>query len=908
MSKEGLIPIFAISLLLLNVALGVVAPLTAQAVPRGPWIDEVVFLEEAEAAKAVERLLAGDIHVYFDDIGDPELFKTVRERGLAYDISYGLYYEITLNPVGPEFPKPQREDVIFNPFSNPKIREALNYIIDREYVANEILGGLAIPRFTAITPSFPDYARYADLVMEIENEYRYNFEKGKSIIYEEMVKMGAEMREGIWYYKDKPVKLIFLIRVEDARRAIGDYVASQLEKIGFIVERVYGKSADLAPLWLRGDPAEGRWHLYTGGWITTVISRDDADNFGYFYTKLGRPEPLWQAYVNDPEFYVVAERLWNRDYKSITERDELMRKALWLSMKESQRIWVVHLTSIWVRRPELELAADLAGGYSGSWLWPYTIRFSNKIGGTVKVGIPSIMTQPWNPIGGSNWIFDQTIIRATGEAAVLPDPYTGLYHPLRVKKAEVYVSKDLEGQIRASLPWVSLEYVDEITVPTDAWWKFNSTTNTIETVPPGTKAKVKVVVQYQDDLFKNYRWHDGSTFDLADIVYMFLLTFDRANPASPLYDEAYIPSFQAFMQVFKGFRIVKEDPLVIEYYTDTWYMDAEWIAATAANAFWPYYSQGPGPWHVVAVAARAEAEGRLAFTADKSGKLNVEWMNLIAGPSLTILAETLDKCIQDGYIPYQPVLGRYLTRDEAVTRYQNLKTWYQNYRHFWVGNGPFFLKSVDVTAKIITLAAYREYIDTAERWAIFSKPPVAVISIKVPDTIYPGTKAEIPIEVTVDGKPYEVTYIDYVKYVISHAGGSLTGYARCIADGKCVIELDGTQTALIVPGPAKVTVIAVSKLVGIPTIASSVLRVSTVIDYVALQLAKTEADLSAKISRLESTLTDKLLAQEETINALRSEIHSLRTMLYISIGVAVVAIVVSIALGLLLKRGSVAGH
>ncbi|MEM4849081.1 MAG: ABC transporter substrate-binding protein, partial [Ignisphaera sp.] len=306
MNKEGLIPILAISLLLLNVVFGVVAPLTAQAVPRGPWVDEVVFLEEAEAAKAVERLLAGDIHVYFDDIGDPELFKTIRERGLAYDISYGLYYEITLNPVGPEFPKAQREDVIFNPFSNPRIREALNYIIDREYVASEILGGLAIPRFTAITPSFPDYARYADVVMEIENEYRYNFEKGRSIIYEEMVKMGAEMREGKWYYKDKPVKLIFLIRVEDARRAIGDYVASQLEKIGFTVERVYGKSADLAPLWLRGDPAEGRWHLYTGGWITTVISRDDADNFGYFYTKLGRPEPLWQAYVNDPEFYVVA--------------------------------------------------------------------------------------------------------------------------------------------------------------------------------------------------------------------------------------------------------------------------------------------------------------------------------------------------------------------------------------------------------------------------------------------------------------------------------------------------------------------------------------------------------------------------------------------------------------------------
>jgi len=901
--KSKVTSLIATVLLLINIMsmLLPAMPIVAQQVPKGPWVDEVVFVEEADPAKAVERISTGDFHVYFDDITDPELFKTVKERGLAYDMSYGLYYEITLNPVGPEFPKPARPDVIFNPFANPRIREALNYIIDREYIVSEILGGLAIPRYTAVTPSFPDYGRYADVIMEVENEYRYNFEKGRSIIYEEMVKMGAEMKEGKWYYKGKPVKLIFLIRIEDARKQIGDYVASQLEKLGFTVEKVYGKSADLAPLWLKGDPAEGKWHLYTGAWITTVITRDESDNFGYFYTKLGRPEPLWQAYVNDPEFYVAAERLWNRDYRSMEERDELMRKALWLSMKESQRVWVVHLTSIWARRPELVLAADLAGGYSGSWLWPYTIRFTNKVGGTVKVGTPSILTQPWNPIGGSNWIFDQTIIRATGEQAVLPDPYTGLYHPLRVKKAEVYVVKELEGQIRASLPWVELKYVDEVKVPKDAWWKFNSTTNTIETVAPDTKAKVKVVVYYQDDLFTNYRWHDGSKFSLADIIYNFLITFDRANPASPLYDKAYIPAFEAFMEVFKGFRIVSENPLVIEYYTDTWYMDAEWIAEAAANAFWPYYSQGPGPWHTVAVTARAEAEGRLAFTADKSTKLNIEWANLIAGPSLQVLSEVLEKCIAEGYVPYAPILSRYISKEEALQRYQNLKNWFKRYGHFWVGNGPFYLKSVDVTAKIITLGAYREYIDPADRWAIFSKPPIATVGISVPEAVYPGARTEIPISITVDGTPYKVEYIDYVKYVITHATGTLTGYAKCIADGKCTIELNATQTALLTPGPAKVTAIVVTKLVGIPSIASSTLRVSTVVDYVATELAKAQAELNAALSRLESNVGTRLAQQEDAIQKLRAELEGARTLMYTSIIIAIIAIVVGV-LGLVLIR------
>lgn len=899
LSGSRLSSILLTIMLLINLAIVALPVINAQTVPRGPWLDEVVFIEEPDPAKAVERLVKEDIHVYFSHVTDPELFKTVKEK-LAYDFAYGLYYELTFNPVGPEFPRP-KAGVVFNPFSNPRVREAMNYIVDRDYIANEILGGLAVPRYVALTPSFPDYGKYADVALEIENEYRYDFDKGRSIIYEEMIKMGAELRDGKWYYKGQPVKLIFLIRVEDARKPVGDYIASQVEKLGFIVEKVYGRAAELAPLWLRGDPAEGRWHLYTGAWITTIIARDESGNFGFFYTKLGRPEPLWQAYVNDPEFYVVAERLWRGDYRSMDERDELMRRALQLSMKESQRIWLVHLTSLWARRPDVVLAHDLAGGYSGSALWPYTIRFVDKIGGTMRVGLSAVLVQPWNPIGGSNWAMDQAVIRATGEPAVVPDPYTGLYHPLRVKKAEVYVVKELEGQIRATLPWVELRFVDEITVPKDAWLKFDSTKNVIETVPENTKAKVKVVVYYQDNLFKDYKWHDGSLFSIGDLVYAFLIAFDRANPASPLFDEAYIPSFEAWFAMFRGFKIVSRDPLVIEYYTDTWYMDAEWIARDAANTFWPYYGQGPGAWHVVAVTARAEAEGRVAFTTHKSEKLKVEWANLIAGPTLSILAETLDKCIKEGYLPYEPVLGKYVSKDEVATRYQNLKKWYQTYGHFWVGNGPFFLKSVDVVAKILVVSANREYIDYADRWAIFVKPPVPEAKLVLPDVIYPGATTEIRVIITVAGKPYKVEHIDFVKYVIRHTGGTLSGYAKCVKDGECVVTLDGTETALLVPGPAEVKAIVVSKLVGIPTLVSGISRVATLVDYIASRLAQSEADMLARLRGLESGLRGEISAHGEKIDALKSELEGIRTMFYVSTVIAIIAIVIA-ALGFVLRR------
>ncbi|MEM2745846.1 MAG: ABC transporter substrate-binding protein, partial [Candidatus Caldarchaeum sp.] len=171
---------------------------------KGPWVDEVVFFVEQDQAKAIDMLLKNEMQVYFRDLRDPELFKRVRQSPeLTYIMSYGLYYELTFNPVGPEFPATGK----LNPFSVPRIREAINYLVDRNYIASEIMGGLGVPRYTALAPSFPDYGRYADLLRGIEREYAYNFDKARAIIGEEMTKLGAQLRDGKWYYKGEPVTL-----------------------------------------------------------------------------------------------------------------------------------------------------------------------------------------------------------------------------------------------------------------------------------------------------------------------------------------------------------------------------------------------------------------------------------------------------------------------------------------------------------------------------------------------------------------------------------------------------------------------------------------------------------------------------------------------------------------------------
>ncbi|MEM0450878.1 MAG: ABC transporter substrate-binding protein [Nitrososphaerota archaeon] len=871
-------------------------PAHAQQVPKGPWVDEVSFFVEQDQAKAIDMLLKGDMHVYFRDLRDPELFRRVKESpDLWYVYSYGLFYELTFNPVGPEFPATGK----LNPFSVPRIREAMNYLIDRNYIASEIMGGMAVPRFTALTPAFPDYARYADTIKQIEKEYAYNFEKARQIITEEMRKLGAELRDGKWYYKGEPVTLIFLIRTEDQRRQIGDYVASQLEKLGFTVDRQYKTSREASPIWLRGNPADGKWHLYTGGWIATVIDRNEGGtNFGYFYTPRGAPVPLWQAYKPDPEFDRVAGKLWNNEFSTIQERDELVTKALWLSMKDSVRVWLVHQIAPWPARKDVSLTYDLAGGFSGARLWPYTIRFVDKVGGSVKIASSDLLVDPVNPVAGSNWIYDQFFVRATSDPALMPDPFTGLYWPNRIKSAEVYVT--FGNPVGATLDWVTLRFVPEIRVPEDAWYGWDAEKQEIVTAPPGTTAKAKTVVYFEDDLFKR-KFHDGSTFSLADIVYSFILTFDRADPKSPLYDESYVPTFEEFRAIFKGLRIVSEDPLVIEVYSDRIYLDAEWIAYEAASMFFTDYTYGPGPWHVVAMGALAEEAGELAFSADKAQQIKGEWMNLLAGPSLPILAKHLDRAIQQQYIPYEKVMSKYVTKEEAVRRYQNLKNWYQSKGHFLVGNGPFYVERVDPTAKVVVLKAFREFPDPADKWARFAKPNIPEVKFaQVPSAVEQGFPAELRLSVTFEGKPYRTDDIAYIKYILSSPAGTSVGFAEPVTDGVWRIILKPEETYTMPVGTATIEAIVVSKLVGVPVSTTASLNVLSFKDAVLSEIAKAKADADSKIAGLRSSV-DNLNTQLREIN---SAIQGVQGSVSLATGLGAVAIVLAlVSIGLALARG-----
>jgi len=533
----------------------------------------------------------------------------------------------------------------------------------------------------------------------------------------------------------EPISVHMLIRNNDARLEIGDYVGNQLEDLGFTVTRQYGTGSNLGPIW-QGDPTTGVWNIYTAAWINTAVPRDEGSNFGFFFCPLGDPSsPLWSAYTPTEEFLAASTSLWNNDFGSMDEREVLFEEALPASMEDSSRVFLDDRTSFAPLQADIAVAADAYGGIEGTRLWGTTLHYEDASGTpllpawdggasalTVKVALEDLLVQPWNGIGGSNWAFDQFPITGTSESGFEYDVRDGLCWPGVAEKAEVVVQAGLPvSQGDDSKSWLSFSNSPSaIAVPATAWADWDAETQEWIPAGPGVTAKTKTVVYYPTGTFGR-PLHDGSTLSAGDFMLYAILQFDRANPDSAIYDSAVVPVLQAFMEHFKGVEFDFTTPgydLVVTTYDDLVQLDAELIAR--GNSWFPRGAMiggndlGPWIWHNVALGILAEQDLELAFSQSKSEANTIEWLSFISGPSLSVLSGYLTDVLTSGnpnyaFIPYDGVLGDYITQAEALERYTNLKNFYDTYGHFWVASGPFYLTAVDTTGKKLELTAFEDY-------------------------------------------------------------------------------------------------------------------------------------------------------------------------------------------------------
>jgi len=709
------------TILLAAILLGVVllAQYTSPHTNPGPAVERIVG-KSVPIAQAAAAVKAGDIDVYIFGMRAALVAPLKGDPTVALYTAAAAFNDIILNPA-------PTDPACANPFSSREIRFAMQFVVDRDYVANEIFKGFALPMYIWLSQYDPTYSVVADLISQLG--IKYDLDYARSIVEQEMPKLGATKgTDGRWYCQGKPVTIVGLIRIEDERKDIGDAFASALEQLGFAVDRRY-VTFDVAIQTVYGtDPAQFQWHFYTEGWGKGALDRWDTGSvaqycaswFGYMP---GWGTPGWYNYAN-ATIDELTDRLYKGNFKSFEEYVDLYRRATLMCVQESIRVFVNTNLNAFVASPNLQgVTVDLGAGLRAS---AYNARNWYVPGrDVVNVGHLWVWTasSAWNPVpqGGFTDVYSVDWFRMMYDPAMWPHPFTGEPGPFRATYS--VETKGPEGAFD---------------VPADAY-RWNARQKAWVSAG-GEKAKSKVVFNYAK--YVGARWHHGQPIKLADVLYIYAFLWDIANDPQKVARESGVASYvNSTMAIIKGIRILNDT--AIEVYIDYWHFDPNYIASQAVVT--PDMS-----WEVY-YATDQLVYTKQTYAASRSGatKYNVPWLSLILKDHAKAAADVLQEALDKGFFPenwFKVGDKLLLTRDEALARYRAAVDWYNKYSHLIISQGPFYLYAIDTAKQYIELRAYRDptYLYKPGAFYFGVVTPVAIKAINVP-TVVVGQPASVSV-------------------------------------------------------------------------------------------------------------------------------------------------------------------
>ncbi|MGB9726942.1 MAG: ABC transporter substrate-binding protein [Nitrososphaeria archaeon] len=755
-------------------------PISFAQAKTGPASDTIIF-KRVPLDVVPEALKAGDIDYYIYGLRPSQ---AIALRGVP---GVDLYYapaglvDIVLNPA-------PYTDGRLNPLSLKEVRFALNYIMNRDYVVNEIYKGFAAPMVTFLSSYDPDYVTVFDVIAKYE--FSYNLELADKMISDALTKAGATKVGGKWTYKGQPLSVNFIIRIEDERREIGDTFASDLEKLGFTVNRMYMPFAQAIDIIYGTDPKDHEWDLYTEGWGKSAPDKYDYSTINQF----GAPWLGWMPGWAEPSFWNyenstiddLGQKIYNGQFKSKDERNQLYRKATEMIIQESIRIWAATRLDIQPARTYVSgLTNDLGTGLRS----PLTTREAYISGkSTVTIGHLWVhtATSVWNPFGGHTDVYSVDIWRNVYDPLVWNHPFSGLPMPFRT-----------EYTVKTAGPDGKLD------VPSDAFiWDTQS--KSWKLVGSGVKATSAVTFDFSK--YIGGKWHDGTTITWADVLWGIYSWFDLVyNPDKASLEGTLASQYKDVFALFKGFRIVGNN---LEVYIDYWHFDPNYIASFAAPPQIHY------PWIVGAAMDDVVLNKKTAaYSQAASRARNVKWLSMVLIDHASMVAESLSFFKTSGFFPSNvfTVAGKsYASKDEAAARIDSALKWFNMYGHLVISDGPFYLYKYDPAAQYAEIRAFRDptYPFGPGKW-YFGKPETPEFkSVSVP-TVLQGQAAKVDVELA---GPTPLG----VKYLIrdTRTGAILkSGSGTAVSPTKFTIELPADFTSSLNVGVYEITVAGYSDVV-----------------------------------------------------------------------------------------------
>jgi peptide/nickel transport system substrate-binding protein len=744
-------------------------------------INEVRFIQYLDDNVALQDVKSGILDAYFFRIpleavssikNDPQLKEYDRIAG-----SYGLL----LNPA------PSKDINSINPFQFKEVRYAMNYLVDRGFVVNEILKGYG----TELIDPFGIYSpEYLNVLSTVESfGFRYNPQVAEKMISDTLTKEGAYIQGGKWYYKGSPITIKILIRSDDLQRlSMGELVASELQNAGFNVLKDYGDLNKANSVILGSDPQDFQWQVYTEAYAGTsafvkynpiVTSQMYAPYYG---NMPGGQNPSFWNYKNST-LDNLTQKIAFFKFSSQKQRNELVRNATIEGIQESVRIFVAQNTEPFVASSALRgLVNDFGAGIPSRF--SLINAMSQKNESILNIGVKQVYQGAWNNVEGCKDVYCTEIYSAISDSGTFRNPYTGEVIPMR----EPWTNISTDG------PQARLKVAPDAILwdPFSQHWKSVGNNET-------SMSKVTYKILYSN-------WHNGVPMDKSDLLYTqyFLLQWGTNTGQGNLtYDPEFRSQAQAAIPLVKGLRFVGHDE--VESYIDQWNYDKKEIADSAT--IWP-----AEPWEITAATERLVNEGKLAYSRGEATANNVDWLSLIIPSHAQMIKEELQKMKAEGYVP-APLRGNVSVAD-AMKRYDASIKWISLHNNAVISNGPFYLDSYNPAGGVITIKAFRDpsYPFPRGYWASFENPQLASIqSVNSPSFLQLGQPAAIHLTVDIGGTPSKSAEINYF---ISNKDGKviLQGTADPSRPlGTYVIPLQENQTSMFSAGPNTFKIFANSK-------------------------------------------------------------------------------------------------
>ena len=733
---------------------------------KNTFVNSIKFIQYLDENTALEEVKNGNLDMYYYRISSDRLENNQSREGLKVFDSTGGSYSLLVNPA---------ESDKINPFSNKDARFALNYLVDRKLIVNELMSGYGAPIISYYGPTDPEYLT---IIKELESfNFKYNPTLAEEIISKAMIERGALKVDDKWTMNGKQVEIRIFIRSDDpVRKSIGEILSVELENIGFTVKKDYGDLNKAFVVVYGSNPADMNWNLYTEGWGRSSFVKYDSIGLGQMYSPWfsnmpGFNDPSYWNYENK-KLDELTQEIYKGGFETSEKRSQLIQEAVVEGINESVRIFLASKVDQYVVNQDVEGVINDLGAGVPTRFTPINAKTSDE---KLTIGVKQIYQGAWNPIMGLTDTYSRHIWGIISDPITFKHPFTGETFPVRAEwKVE---TSGLNGKIKVPIESKMWE-------PSLQKW---------HNVPIDTFSTSKVTFD-----FKFSNWHNGESMDMNDILHSLYFTMEwgtQSDENDKTFDTEFTPRAAQSIQTIVAVNQIDED--TVEVYVNYWHFDENEIAEWAS--LWSSV-----PWEITTSMEKAVMDGKVSFSRSGATNKNVNWLSLIVPKDAEIIKEYLQEYKKNKFIP-NALKENQKSNQYYENRYDSSIKWIERNNHAVISNGPFYLETYSPESRTITVKAFEDnsYPFKIGKWSEFESTQFPIIKkINMEKIIQKGGNSEIIVE-TVEANS--------ILYFIIDSKGEIQESKKLeIKENKIKIEITSEVTGKLQPGANSIKVFAIS--------------------------------------------------------------------------------------------------